>query len=163
MKFLIIASVLVASGGLARAADLPSTLKADGQFEKLIAAAKAAGIEGALAGPGPFTLFAPTDAAFAAVPVNRMNFLMQPANRTDLLKLLGLHRVDGRVTEADWRGRTISTKAATGMPIIIADVGGRVTVNGVPVSRTITADNGVIHVIDAVITLPTPIAARTGR
>ncbi len=125
-----------------------------GQFGTLVAAVQAAGLVDTLKGPGPFTVFAPTDAAFAALPAGTVERLLRPENRAELTRILTYHVVPGRVTAADLSGRTATPTSVEGRRL---QVDGRqgVTVNG---ARVVTADvgasNGVIHVIDRVLIPP---------
>ena len=162
IRYLLLATLLLGSGHAARAADLAGTLAAQGQFGKLIQAAKAAGLDGILAKPGPYTIFAPTDAAFQALPPNRVAELMKPENKAELAKVLSYHMIIGQVGASEWKGRKVSVKSAIGLPLTIEGDGAQVMVNGVRASKVdLGADNGVIHVIDQVLLPPTPIAPRT--
>ena len=125
-----------------------------GSFNTLVAAIKAADLVGALQGKGPFTVFAPTDAAFAALPAGTLDDLLKPANKEKLQAILLYHVVPGKVMSADLKG-TVSAATLQGQPATIVAAASGVTVNG---ARVVTADvaasNGVIHVIDAVILPP---------
>lgn len=137
----------------AATADLVDTAIAAGSFTTLVTAVQAAGLEATLRGPGPFTVFAPTDAAFAALPAGTLEALL--ADPETLADILLYHVVAGEVLAADVVGLTSAT-AANGDAIGIEVVGGQVVLNG---SATVTATdimatNGVIHVIDAVILPP---------
>jgi uncharacterized surface protein with fasciclin (FAS1) repeats len=123
-----------------------------GQFSTLLAAVKAAGLEATLRGPGPFTVFAPTDAAFAALPDGTVEALLM--DKAGLTSILTYHVVSGRVMAADV---VKLTEAITVNGEKVAVVVGRdgVTVNGAKVVQTdIAASNGVIHVIDQVLMPP---------
>ncbi len=133
--------------------DLLTRAAAAGQFNTLAAAIKAAGLVGTLSGPGPFTVFAPTDAAFAKLPRATLNTLL--ANPELLAKVLTYHVVAGKVMAADVVGLSSAT-SVQGSPISIAVSGGKVVLNGnsTVTATDITASNGVIHVIDTVILPP---------
>lgn len=154
-------------GGLAlaalpvRAADLAQVLTERGDFTKLLAAAKAAGIDGVLHQPGPYTVFAPNDAAFAAVPPDKMAMLMDPKNKDMLGKVLNYHLVFGRVPSAGWQGKTVAVKTAIGAPVVIKDEKDPAMVNEAGfVATDVPASNGVLHVIDHVLMPAMPLAPR---
>lgn len=129
-------------------ANIVETAVAAGQFNTLVAAVKAAGLVETLSGPGPFTVFAPNDAAFAKLPAGTVESLL--ADIPKLTKILTYHVVAGKVTAAEV---TKLTKATTveGQDVKI-HVNGGVKVNDANVIATdVAADNGVIHVIDSVI------------
>ena len=118
-----------------------------GNFTTLVTALKAAGLVDTLKGPGPFTVFAPTDAAFAKVPKAQLDALL--ADKARLTKVLTYHVVPGRVMAKDVKAGKVKT--VQGAELTLATAGG-VTVDGAKVSATdIVADNGVIHVIDSVV------------
>ena len=130
------------------------TALAAGQFKTLTAAINAAGLSETLKGPGPFTLFAPTDAAFAKLPAGTVENLLKPENRDQLAAILTYHVVPGMVTAAEVT-QLDEVKTANGQKIDIRASGGTVMVNNAKVITTdIPASNGIIHVIDTVM-LPT--------
>ncbi len=132
-------------------ADIVDTAVAAGQFKTLAAALKAAGLVDTLKGPGPFTVFAPTDAAFAALPAGTVESLLKPENREQLTAILTYHVVPGRYPAARVAGIDSAATVNGGTVDIKAD-GGTVTVDGAKVTKAdITATNGVIHVIDKVL------------
>jgi len=133
--------------------DIVSTAKAAGTFTTLLKAAQAAGLVDTLEGPGPFTVFAPTDDAFAALPAGTLDKLL--ADPSALKKILLYHVVSGAVTSNQVAGLT-SAKSVEGDPIAIAVKDGKVILNGKAqvVATDIAASNGVIHVIDHVILPP---------
>jgi uncharacterized surface protein with fasciclin (FAS1) repeats len=133
--------------------DIVTRATAAGNFNTLLAAVRAAGLVDTLNGPGPFTVFAPTDAAFAKLPAGTLNSLL--ANPDQLRQILLYHVVSGRVLAADVVGLTSAT-SVQGSPIAISVSGGQVTLNGnsLVTATDITASNGVIHVIDTVILPP---------
>jgi len=121
-------------------------------FSTLVAAVDAAGLVETLNGPGPFTVFAPTNEAFAALPPGVLDALLLPENKDLLIQILTYHAVPGTVMAADVMAGDVAT--VEGQNITIATDGG-VTVNGAAVVQTdIVASNGVIHVIDAVLLPP---------
>jgi len=132
-------------------ADIVDAAIAAGEFNTLVAALQAAGLVETLKGPGPFTVFAPTDAAFAALPAGTVENLLKPENKAQLVEVLTYHVVPGRYPAA--RVATLEEAATVnGDSLDIATSGDTVTVEG---ARVVTADvdasNGVIHVIDKVL------------
>ena len=139
------------SGGHVK--DIVDTAVAAGTFNTLAAALTAAGLIETLKGEGPFTVFAPTDAAFAALPAGTVEELLKPENKDKLIAILTYHVIAGKVMSTDL---TKGMMAATvnGAEVTITLDGGA-KVNGAVVSAAdIEASNGVIHVIDAVILPP---------
>jgi len=121
-----------------------------GQFKTLVAAVKAAGLADTLSGPGPFTVFAPTDEAFAKLPKGTVEELMKPENKKKLAGILTYHVVDGKVMAADVK--TMEAKTVNGANAKVKVAGNNVTIDEAKVVKTdIAASNGVIHVIDTVI------------
>jgi len=122
-----------------------------GQFKTLIAAAKAAGLAETLMGKGPYTLFAPTDDAFAKLPAGTVESLLEGENRAELQQILKYHVVSGRVySDAVVKQKTIATLA--GVDVRVSVKGGKAMANNSQIMATdIDASNGVIHVIDAVL------------
>ena len=130
--------------------DIVDTAVSAGDFETLVAAAKAADLVDTLKGDGPFTVFAPTDEAFAALPEGTVENLLKPENKDQLASILTYHVVPGKVMSGDLSNNMAATTAQGGDLTIMTEDG--VTVNGANVvSADIEATNGVIHVIDAVI------------
>ena len=144
-----LAAGIMLSAGLARAADIVDTAVAAGNFTTLVTAVKAAGLAETLKGPGPFTLFAPTDAAFAALPAGTVENLLKPANKAKLASILTYHVLSGRVMSKDIAGKKLDPKTVEGQTLAINASGNAVKVNDATVTKAdIVADNGVIHVID---------------
>lgn len=140
-----------ASVAAAETKDIVDTAVAAGSFNTLAKALTAADLIGTLKGPGPFTVFAPTDEAFAKLPAGTLEMLLKPENKAKLQRILTYHVVSGKVTAADVV-KLHSAKAVSGDMMMIATHGGTVTVDNAKVVKTdIVASNGVIHVIDAVI------------
>ena len=135
------------------AKDIVDTAVGAGQFTTLVAAVQAAGLESTLRGAGPFTVFAPTDAAFAALPAGTVEDLLKPENKDKLVSILTYHVLPAKVMSTDL---SEGLKAATvqGAEVTITLQGGA-AVNGAPISTAdIEATNGVFHIIDAVILPP---------
>ena len=131
--------------------DIVDTAVAAGSFKTLAAALQAAGLVDTLKGAGPFTVFAPTDAAFAKLPAGTVESLLKPENKAKLTRILTYHVVAGKVMAADVVKMT-SAKAVSGDSIAISARNGGVMVNNAHVAKAdIAASNGVIHVIDTVI------------
>jgi len=147
-----VAASIVLGSGYARAADIVDTAVAAGNFTTLVAAVKAAGLVETLKGPGPFTVFAPTDAAFAALPAGTVETLLKPENKAKLVSILTYHVLPGRVMSADIAGKKLNPKTVEGQALAIDASGAAVKVNDATVTKAdIGADNGVIHVIDKVL------------
>lgn len=150
-----IATLGLMAGGAtaARAAeqDIVDTAVAAGQFKTLAAALGEAGLVATLKGTGPFTVFAPTDAAFAKLPAGTVENLLKPENKDKLTAILTYHVVPGRVMAADV-SKVQEAKTVNGKMLTVSAKGGTVMVNDAKVTSTdIAASNGVIHVIDSVI------------
>ena len=137
---------------LARAADIVDTAVAAGSFNTLVTAVKAAGLVKTLKGKGPYTVFAPNDAAFAKLPPGTVESLLK--NKAKLATILKYHVVPGRVKAADVAGKSLQVKTAAGLPVNVDGTFG-VRVNDAHVIQPdIEASNGVIHVIDTVLLPP---------
>ena len=131
--------------------DIVDTAVGAGSFKTLAAALTAAGLVDTLKGPGPFTVFAPTDAAFAKLPAGTVENLLKPENRDKLRAVLTYHVVAGKVTAAQVTKLT-SAKTVQGSEARIKASGGKVMVDGATVVKAdVMASNGVIHVIDTVL------------
>jgi uncharacterized surface protein with fasciclin (FAS1) repeats len=131
--------------------DIVDTAVAAGSFKTLAKALKAADLVETLKGAGPFTVFAPTDEAFAKLPAGTLDALLKPENKSKLQRILTGHVVAGKVMAADVV-KISSAKAVSGDTLTIASRDGGVTVDGAKVVKAdIAATNGVIHVIDSVI------------
>jgi len=142
----------------AKPKDIVSVASGAGSFKTLVAAVKAAGLTETLQGSGPFTVFAPTDEAFAKLPKGTVEELLKPENKQKLISILTYHVVPGKILLS-----AMSPDTVEGRPLAISTSGGFV-VNGVKVvAPDIAASNGVIHVIDSVLIPPTkklsPVAA----
>ncbi|MFC0327663.1 fasciclin domain-containing protein [Halomonas organivorans] len=132
-------------------ADIVDTAVEAGQFETLVAAVKAAGLVETLKGEGPFTVFAPTDDAFAALPAGTVDDLLKPENRETLTSVLTYHVVPGKIMAEDAMAADSAT-TVQGQDLTITTMDGKVMVNDATVIQPdIEASNGVIHVIDGVL------------
>jgi uncharacterized surface protein with fasciclin (FAS1) repeats len=146
-----LATGLAAFGNTQQKKDIVDTAIAAGQFKTLTAALQAAGLVDTLKGPGPFTVFAPTDAAFAKLPAGTVESLLKPENKEKLTAILTYHVVAGRVT-ASQAMKLSSAKTVNGEELSIHTEGGKVMVNDATVTKAdIVCSNGVIHVIDTVL------------
>lgn len=147
MKKLLIASLLSLGALSVQAADIVDTAVSAGSFKTLVTALKAAGLVDTLKGKGPFTVFAPTDEAFAKIPKAQLDALL--ADKAALTKVLTYHVVPGKVMAASVSAGKVKT--VQGSELTVSTMGG-VKVDSASVIKTdIVADNGVIHVIDAVV------------
>ena len=158
LAFMFVAgfSTMANAGGHKAAApgDIVDVAAGAGSFNTLVAAVKAAGLVDALKGDGPLTVFAPTDAAFAALPAGTLDSLLKPENKDQLAAILLYHVVSGKVMSSDLSG-TINAETLQGETIEIVASSAGVTVNGANVAKAdVAASNGVIHVIDAVLLPP---------
>jgi len=131
--------------------DIVDTAVSAGSFKTLTAALDAAGLVGTLKGKGPFTVFAPTDEAFAKLPEGTVKSLLKPENKQKLTAILTYHVVAGNVKAADVI-KLSSAKTLNGQSVTVKVVGGKVLINGATVVKAdIAATNGTIHVIDTVL------------
>lgn len=147
MKKLMIAAALAASALAAQAKDIVDVAVGAGSFKTLVTAVQAAGLVDTLKGPGPFTVFAPTDAAFAKIPKATLDALL--ADKAKLTAVLTYHVVPGKVMAKDVKAGKVKT--VQGGELTITTAGG-VKVDGANVVTTdVAASNGVIHVIDTVV------------
>ena len=133
------------------APDIVDVAVSAGSFNTLVAAVQAAGLVETLKGPGPFTVFAPTDDAFAKLPAGTVEDLLKPENKDTLVSILTYHVLPGKVMAADLAGQRINTATVNGQTVHVDGTNG-VAVNGANViSADVGASNGVIHVIDTVL------------
>ena len=145
-----LALALTAAVG-AQSKDIVQTAVDAGEFKTLAAALQAAGLVDTLKGPGPFTVFAPTDAAFAKLPKGTVEELLKPENKAKLTALLTYHVVPGKVMAADAM-KVKEAKTVQGGSLTISSMGNTVMVDNAHVTKAdIAASNGVIHVIDSVV------------
>src|SRR5690606_39088112 len=131
--------------------DIVDTAVDAGSFKTLVAALKAAGLVETLKGAGPFTVFAPTDAAFAALPAGTVESLLMPANKDKLVALLTYHVVPGSYTAARVGGLDQATTVNGDSVDIRAGAGGVMIDDARVVTADVMSSNGVIHVIDKVL------------
>jgi len=138
------------------AKDIVDTAVGAGQFTTLVAAVQAAGLESTLRGAGPFTVFAPTDAAFAALPAGTVEDLLKPENKEKLVAVLTYHVLPAEVMSSAVAGQTLEPATVQGATVKVdGSMAGKVMVNDATVvSADVDASNGVIHVIDKVILPP---------
>ena len=156
-KFLMATATTAMLAGAAMAQDATSdivdTAVAAGDFTTLVAAVQAAGLVDTLKGEGPFTVFAPTDAAFAALPEGTVNTLLKPENKDQLVSILTYHVVPGEVMSSDLTEGMSAATVQGGEVTFTLDGGAKVNDANIT-TADIAASNGVIHVIDAVIMPP---------
>jgi uncharacterized surface protein with fasciclin (FAS1) repeats len=146
LLFAFAATAFLSTGALAK--DIVETAVGAGQFKTLATALQAAGLVDTLKGPGPFTVFAPTDAAFAKIPKADLDALLK--DKAKLTAVLTYHVVPGRVLAKDVKPGSVKT--VQGSSLTVKTEGGKVMVDNATVTQTdITASNGVIHVIDSVV------------
>lgn len=122
-----------------------------GQFKTLVAALTAAGLVDTLKGDGPFTVFAPTDAAFAALPDGTVENLLKPENKDKLVAVLTYHVVPGKIMSGDLAGKKMNAKTVQGGMVKVDAMSGVMINSSKVTSADIATDNGVIHVIDKVL------------
>jgi uncharacterized surface protein with fasciclin (FAS1) repeats len=140
-----------AGGSTVASKDIVDTAVSAGSFKTLTAALDAAGLVETLKGKGPFTVFAPTDEAFAKLPEGTLKSLLKPENKQKLTSILTYHVVAGNVKAADVI-KLSSAKTLNGQSVTIKTAGGKVFINGATVVKAdIEATNGTIHVIDTVL------------
>lgn len=134
--------------------DIVDTAVEAGSFTTLVAAVQAAGLEDTLRGEGPFTVFAPTDEAFAALPEGTVESLLLPENLETLQAILTYHVIPGKVMSADITGQELSVATVEGSEVMVNATDGVMVDSATVVTADIETSNGVIHVIDAVILPP---------
>ena len=138
-------------GTTSNALDIVDTAVSAGQFNTLVAAVEAADLVTTLKGDGPFTVFAPTDEAFAALPEGTVENLLKPENKDQLIAVLTYHVVPGKIMSSDIAGTATMVESVQGSELDVNATDG-VTVDGATVvTADIETDNGVIHVIDRVV------------
>lgn len=146
-KHFLAAAVIALASLSAQAADIVDTAVAAGNFKTLVTALKAAGLVDTLKGPGPFTVFAPTDEAFAKIPKADLDKLL--ANKAKLKSVLTYHVVLGKVMSTDIKPGKV--KSVQGAQLTISTAGGVMVDKAKVVAADVAADNGVIHAIDTVL------------
>jgi uncharacterized surface protein with fasciclin (FAS1) repeats len=146
-----VALTIAACAPMSKTPDIVEILSENEQFSTLVAAASAAGLVATLEGDGPLTVFAPTNAAFAALPAGTVENLLKPENKDQLIKVLTYHVVPGAVTSDQLAGKRIDVATVEGQTVHVNGVNG-VRVNNARVTQAdIIAENGVIHRIDRVL------------
>jgi uncharacterized surface protein with fasciclin (FAS1) repeats len=147
MKKLLAISLLSFAAFSAQAKDIVDTAVSAGNFKTLATALTAAGLISTLKGPGPFTVFAPTDEAFAKIPKAQLDALL--ADKAKLTAVLTYHVVAGKVMAKDVKAGKVKT--VQGSELTVTTAGGVMVDNAKVIGTDIVADNGVIHVIDSVL------------
>lgn len=158
-RFAIKSTILAAGVAVAAACapmmdnepDIVDIAASNGNFNTLVAAVTAAGLVDTLKGEGPFTVFAPTDAAFAALPEGTVETLLMPENIDQLTAILTYHVVPGAVTSDQLAGQRLSVATVNGEEVHIDGTDGVTVENATVTTADIIASNGVIHVIDSVL------------
>ena len=152
LSLALIASLSFVFAGTTFAADdIVDTAAANGQFTTLVAAIQAAGLVDTLKSEGPFTVFAPTDAAFAALPDGTVENLLKSENKDQLIAVLTYHVVPGKVMSADIAGKSLQVASVQGSELSVNATDGVKVDNATVVMADIETSNGVIHVIDTVV------------
>ena len=131
--------------------DIVETAMAGGVFNTLVSAVQAADLVETLKGEGPFTVFAPTDEAFAALPEGTLDDLLKPENKDQLAAILTYHVLPGKVMSGDIAGKTMDAETVQGTTIAIDATSGVKVNDAMVTSADIETSNGVIHVIDKVL------------
>ena len=148
IRSLIAIAALAAATSPVVAKDIVQTAQDNGNFKTLVVALQEAGLVGTLKGKGPYTVFAPTDAAFAKIPKDQLDALLK--DKAKLTKVLTYHVVSGNVMAKDVKPGPVKT--VEGRSFMVKVDGGKVMVDNATVTKTdIVTDNGVIHVIDTVL------------
>jgi len=142
---------LWAMSSTAQAKDILGTAQDAGTFTILLQAVKSTGLTEALAAPGPVTIFAPTDDAFAKLPRETLQNLLKPESREKLRAIIAFHIIDGKATSRDFLGKRLEAASMQGGSFLIDATKGVTVGNARLIKADITADNGFIHVIDTVL------------
>lgn len=150
------AGALMMTAGVASAQEMNivETAVEAGTFNTLVAAVEAAGLVDVLTDEGPFTVFAPTDEAFAALPEGTVENLLLPENIDTLVAILTYHVIPGAVMSGDIAGQTLHVETVQGGELAIDATDGVMVNEATVIAADIVASNGVIHVIDAVLMPP---------
>jgi uncharacterized surface protein with fasciclin (FAS1) repeats len=131
--------------------DIVDTAVSAGKFNTLVAAVKAAGLVDTLKGNGPFTVFAPTDEAFAKLPKGTVESLLKPENKGNLVKILTYHVVPGKIMSSAIAGKKAEVATVEGSKLSVDATNGVMVDNAKVVTADVAASNGVIHIIDTVV------------
>ena len=148
---LILSLPMFATSAHAGAKDIVDTAVSAGSFKTLVAAVKAAGLVNTLKDDGPFTVFAPTDAAFAKLPAGTVEDLLKPENKAKLTAILTYHVLPGKVMSNDIAGKKLGAKTVQGQEISVDATKGVKVDSATVTTADLATTNGVIHVIDTVI------------
>lgn len=148
------AAFAIVAPAAAQTKDIVDTAVAAGSFKTLAAALGAAGLVDTLKGPGPFTVFAPTDDAFAKLPAGTVENLLKPENKAQLTAILTYHVVPGKVPASAVSGKMTDATTVNGAALKVDGTNGVKVNNATVVQADIAASNGVIHVIDTVLLPP---------
>lgn len=143
--------LLPISSAQAASKDIVDVAAGNGSFTTLVTAVKAAGLVETLKGDGPFTVFAPTDEAFAKLPKGTVEDLLKPENKDKLVKILTYHVVPSKILSGDIKGKKAEVKSVEGGEIKVDATDGVKVNEATVVTADVAASNGVIHVIDTVI------------
>jgi uncharacterized surface protein with fasciclin (FAS1) repeats len=150
---LVTAAMMAVSASAAKAdtKDIVDVAAGAGKFNTLVAAAKAAGLVDTLKGAGPYTVFAPSDEAFAKLPKGTVEDLLKPENKEKLRSILTYHVIPGKVMAADIKGKKTSVKTVQGSDLAVDATDGVKVNDANVVTADVAASNGVIHIIDSVV------------
>ena len=140
--------------GVANHQDILQVAASRGSFKTFLGAVKAAGLNDTLKESGPFTLFAPSDEAFKRLPDGTVDRWLKPENKAELARVLTYHVTIGRLSSADIKGKTLNRKSVEGAELAIDGMNGVMVNKAKVVTPDVLALNGVIHVIDSVLTPP---------
>lgn len=151
LSLALMASFALVASSNSAADDIVDTAVSAGQFTTLVAAVQAAGLVDTLKGDGPFTVFAPTDEAFAALPEGTVENLLKPENKDQLIAVLTYHVVAGKVMSGDIAGKSLEVASVQGSELSIDATDGVKIDNANVTMADIETSNGVIHVIDSVV------------
>jgi uncharacterized surface protein with fasciclin (FAS1) repeats len=146
--------VAPAQAGMHAKKDIVDTAAGDAQFSTLVAAVKAAGLVDTLKGKGPFTVFAPTNDAFAKLPAGTVESLLKPENKAKLVKVLTYHVVAGKTKSSALAGKKLEVATVEGSKVAVDGTSGVKVNNATVIAADVYASNGVIHVIDTVLLPP---------
>ena len=140
--------------GVANHQDILQVAASRGSFKTFLGAVKATGLNDTLKESGPFTLFAPSDEAFRRLPDGTVDRWLKPENKAELARILTYHVAIGRLSSADIKGKTLNRKSVEGAELAIDGMNGVMVNKAKVVTPDVLALNGVIHVIDSVLTPP---------
>jgi uncharacterized surface protein with fasciclin (FAS1) repeats len=151
---LALALTLPFAGARAETKDIVDVAAGTGTHNTLVTAIKAADLVGTLKGKGPFTVFAPTDAAFAKLPKGTLDNLLKPENKAQLTEILTYHVVPSKIMSGDIKGKKASPKTVEGASLAVDATSGVMVDEATVTAADVNASNGVIHVIDTVLMPP---------